>query len=328
MSKKDRNVILAVVFALLLISPVVFRDHYHTFILNNIVVNIILVMALNFILGFAGQVFLGTVAFFGVACYASGLLTTKLGFTFWMALPASVAITAALSFVLGLPTLKLRGFYLALMSLGFIIVTGDVLKNWTSLTNGVWGVMNIPRPVIAGFPINTNIRFYYLALIIALGLAVLAVLIEDSRFGRAFKVVRDDELAGEVLGINSTAAKLLAFVMCGVYTGVAGSLFASFQQFISPEVYTFDYNSLFMCMLVVGGLSSVPGSVIGASLLTTLTELLRFMRERYLTVYAIIILVMLIYQPGGLVMTFRNLYYWFARSLRRLGRASSVGRTE
>ena len=301
MPTRVRNAILVFLFVILLACPLVFRDEYVRFVLNNVAINIILVMALNFILGFTGQVFLGTVAFFAVGCYSSALLTTKLGLTFWQAVPPSILITAALAFLLGLPTLKVKGFYLALMSTGFIVVVGDVLKNWSSLTNGVWGVSGIPRPELFGRVIETNVGFYYFSIALAALLAILAILIEDSRFGRAFKVVRDDELAGEVVGIDSLRIKLLAFVMCGVYTGIAGSLFSSFQQFVSPEIYTFDYNSLFMCMLVVGGLGSVPGSVLGASLLTGLTELLRFMREKYLTLYAIIILVILIYQPGGLV---------------------------
>ncbi|NLH88654.1 MAG: branched-chain amino acid ABC transporter permease [Firmicutes bacterium] len=318
MPTKDRNIILVFLFIILFASPLVFHDEYVRFVLNSVAINIILVMALNFVLGFAGQVFLGTVAFFAVGCYATALLTTKLGFTFWQALPPTILITALLAFMLGLPTLKVKGFYLALMSTGFIVVVGDVLKNWTQLTNGVWGVSGIPRPNLFGHTITTNIGFYYFAIIIAALLAVLATLIEDSRFGRAFKVVRDDELAGEIVGIHALKTKLLAFVMCGVYTGIAGSLFASFQQFVSPEIYTFEYNSLFMCMLVVGGLGSVPGSVLGASLLTVLTELLRFMREKYLTVYAIIILVILIYQPGGLVVLLRNAYYGIFKKKRAI----------
>jgi branched-chain amino acid transport system permease protein len=325
MPTKTRNVILAFLFVILFASPLVFRDEYVHFVLNNVAVNIILVMALNFILGFTGQVFLGTIAFFAVGCYSNALMTTRLGLTFWQALPPTVLITAALAFLLGLPTLKVKGFYLALMSTGFIVVVGDVLKNWSSLTNGVWGVAGIPRPGLLGHIIGTNMGFYFFSSTIAVILAILAVLIEDSRFGRAFKVVRDDELAGEVVGIDSLKIKLVAFVMCGVYTGIAGSLFASFQQFVSPEIYTFDYNSLFMCMLVVGGLGSVPGSVLGASLLTVLTELLRFMREKYLTLYAIIILVILIYQPGGLVALLGQAYASIRG--RRPARAKQAGIT-
>ena len=139
MPTKTRNVILAFLFVILFASPLVFRDEYVHFVLNNVAVIIILVRALNFILGFTGEVFLGTIAFFAVGCYSNALMTTRLGLNFWQALPPTVLITAALAFLLGLPTLKVMGFYLALMSTGFTVVVGDVLKTWSSLTNGVWG---------------------------------------------------------------------------------------------------------------------------------------------------------------------------------------------
>lgn len=321
MPTRNRNIILALLFAALALAPLAFRDNYVRYVMSNIVINAVLVMALNFVLGFAGQVFLGTIAFFAVGCYSTTLLTLKLGLTFWQAVPLTMLITASIAFILGLPTLKIRGFYLALMSTGFIVVVSDVLKNWTTLTNGVWGLGGIPRPYVFGAKVGSNVGFFYLGLIIAAALAALAVLIEDSRFGRAFKVIRDDELAGEIIGIDALKVKLLAFVLCGVYTGVAGSLFASFQQFVSPEIFTFNYNSLFMCMLVVGGLGSVPGAVLGAAVLTTLTELLRFMKEKYITIYAIVILVILIYQPGGLVSMLNQVFTYLKA---RLGRGQSA----
>lgn len=317
MEQRKRNVILAIVLVLLAIAPFVFSNNYQRFVLNTVLVNVILVMALNFILGFAGQVFLGTVGFFAIASYTTALLTTRLGFSFWGALPGAVLVTACFAFVLGLPTLKLKGFYLALMSTGFIVVTTDILKNWSSLTNGIWGIANIPRPVVFGHVISTDIQFYYLSFIITVILAILAVIVEDSRFGRSFKVVRDDQLAGEIIGINATAAKLLAFLLSGAYAGVAGALYSSFQGFISPEIFSTQLNSLFMCMLVIGGLGSVPGSIIGATLLTSLTEILRFMREKYLTVYAIVIIITLIYQPGGLVDVLSNVPGWVVSGLQK-----------
>ena len=322
-ANRKRNIILAVSLALLAIAPLVFDNNYQRFVLVTVLINVILVIALNFILGFAGQVFLGTVGFFAIGSYVTALLTTRLGLTFWGALPGAVLVTAAFAFVLGLPTLKLSGFYLALMSTGFIVVTTDVLKNWSSLTNGVWGIANIPRPVILGNVISTDIQFYYFSFVITVILAVLAVIIEDSRFGRAFKVVRDDQLAGEIIGINAMWAKLLAFLLSGVYAGVAGALYSSFQGFIAPDIFNAQQNSLYMCMLVIGGLGSVPGSVIGATLLTTLTEILRFMREKYLTVYAVVIIITLIYQPGGLVVLLGSISDWL-RS--KFGRARRVER--
>ena len=325
MVKKERNIILTIALLLLAVAPLMFSNNYHRFVLCNILINVILVMALNFILGFAGQVFLGTVGFFAIGSYVTALLTTRLGFTFWQAVPWSIVVTSCFSLVLGLPTLKLSGFYLALMSHGFIVVTVDVLKNWTSITNGVWGIANIPRPVVFGHSFGKDIEFYYLAFMVTAALAFLAVIIEDSRFGRAFKVVRDDELAGEVIGINPISSKLLAFVISGAYVGIAGALYASFQRFISPDIFSAQYNSLLMCMLVIGGLGSVPGSVVGATLMTTLTEMLRFMRERYLTVYAIIIIVTLVYQPTGLMGALSSIYHWLKLRFSKTALAARGG---
>lgn len=309
MYKRERNIALAIIFAILIIVPIFDRAPYHIFVLNMVAINIILVMALNFILGFAGQVFLGTVGFYAIAAYTTALLTVNYGFTFWQAVPCSVVITTIFSLILGLPTLKLKGYYLALMSLGFITIVVDVLTNWMSFTGGVWGVMGIPRPVIGTTLVRSDLHFYFIAIGIALLLAICAILIEDSRFGRAFKAVRDDQLSSEMLGINSHMVKVLAFLMCGIYTGFAGSLFASLQGFLSPEMYTFQLNATYMSMLVVGGLGSVPGAVLGATLLTISTEMLRFLREKYLTFYALLIIIVLIYQPGGLIVYLRYVIY-------------------
>ncbi len=317
MENKKRNIILFVVLVLLAVAPYLFHNNYQRYVLNNVLINVMLVIALNFILGFAGQVFLGTIGFFAISSYVTALVTTTLGMSFWWGLLASVVITAVFSFCLGLPTLKLSGFYLALMSTGFIVVTTDVLKNWSSLTNGVWGISNIARPVIFGHVISTDLQFYYLSFVMTSILAIIAIVIEDSRFGRAFKAVRDDQLAAEIVGINATKAKLLAFILSGVYVGVAGALYASFQRFISPDVFSLQQNSLFMCMLVIGGLGSVPGAVIGATLLTTLTEVLRFMREKYLLVYAVVIIITLIYQPGGLIVFLGQTIDWVKSKLTR-----------
>ena len=301
-----RNGTTIALFALLGLVPVVTSAPYVIFVLNTVAINIILVLALNYILGFAGQVFLGTIAFFAVASYTYGLLFMKLGWGFWISLPFAIVVTGLLSLLMGIPTLRVHGAYLALMSMGFIIVVGDVLKNWMSFTGGVWGIPSIPRPALGSFVLVQNLHMFYLCWAFAFALAWLTILVEDSRFGRAFKAVRDDELAVEMVGVSSTYLKVLAFVLCGVYTGVAGALFASFNVFISPEIFTFNYNSIFLCMLVVGGLSSVPGSVLGAILLTAAIEVLRPLKEKYLTVFALLIILIMLFEPGGLVVFIEN----------------------
>jgi branched-chain amino acid transport system permease protein len=315
MYKRERNIALAIIFAILIVIPIFDRAPYHIFVSCMVAINIILVMALNFILGFAGQVFLGTVGFYAIAAYTTALLTVNYGFTFWQSVPFSVAITGFFSLILGLPTLKLKGYYLALMSLGFVTIVVGILTNWMSFTGGVWGVMGIPRPFIGTTQVMSDFHFYFIAIGISLVLAVIAIFIEDSRFGRAFKAVRDDQLSSEMLGINSHMVKVLAFLLCGMYCGFAGSLFASLQGFLSPEMYTFELNATYMAMLVVGGLGSVPGAVLGATLLTVATEMLRFLREKYLTFYALLIIIVLIYQPGGLIVYIRNAIYLYISPL-------------
>lgn len=308
-----RNGIVAGLLLFLAAIPIFVEAPYVIFVLNVACINIILVLALNFILGYAGQVFLGTIAFFAVASYAHALLFAKLGWGFWACLPVSIVVTAAMSLVIGIPTLRVRGAYLALMSMGFIIVVGDVIKNWMSFTGGVWGIPGIPRPHLGSFELSSNLHMFYLCLAFATALAWLSLLIEDSRYGRAFMAVRDDQLAVEMVGVSSTYIKVLAFVICGVYTGVAGSLFASFNVYISPEIYSFNYNSIFLCMLVVGGLSSVPGSVLGSILLTAAIEILRPLKERYLTPLALLIIIILLFEPAGLVIFIEQAF----ASLRR-----------
>jgi branched-chain amino acid transport system permease protein len=299
-----RNCLTAFLLVVVAAGPLFTSEPYHVFVMNTICINAILVLALNFILGLAGQVFMGTIAFFAIASYTTGMLFKYFEMGFWSSLPFSIGLTALVSFFLGIPTLRVSGAYLALMSMGFIIVVGDVIKNWMSFTGGVWGIMDIPRPNLFGFLLDDNLYMFYLAFGFLLLLTVAAILIEDSRYGLSFKAVRDDQLAIEMCGLDSTRVKVLAFVLCGVYTGVAGSLFASFNLYISPEIFTFNYNSIFMCMLVVGGLASIPGSVLGGILLTVAIEILRPLREKYLTVFALIIIIILLFEPGGLTVLF------------------------
>lgn len=295
-----RNGLTVLFLAVMAAGPLLTSEPYHLFVMNTICINVILVLALNFILGLAGQVFMGTIAFFALASYVSGMLYKYYEWGFWASLPVAILFTGLVSLILGIPTLRISGAYLALMSMGFIIVVGDVLKNWMSFTGGVWGISDIPRPDLFGFVLEDNFYMYYLAFCFVVVLSLAALLIEDSRYGLAFKAVRDDQLALEMTGQNSTHVKVMAFVLCGVYTGVAGSLFSSFNYYISPEIFTFNYNSIFMCMLVVGGLASIPGSILGGILLTVAIEILRPLQEKYLTVFAFIIIIILLFEPGGL----------------------------
>ncbi len=299
--RDTRNRVAIGALLLLAVLGLFIRHTYLLFVMCVICINAILVLSLNFILGFAGQVFMGTVGFFAFATYVTALTMTKLQWNWWLAMGASILATVILSFIIGLPSLRVSGFYLSIMSTGFITMVSDVLRNWAPVTGGVFGVMGIERPGILGFKLTSNLFYFAFAFVILCFMTWFAIKIEDSRFGRAFKAVRDDELASELVGISSTYAKMLAFIIAGFYTGIAGALFGSLHGFVSPETFTPNYNTLFMSMLVVGGLSTVPGAVAGSILLTTLTEVLRPLREKYLTAYGLFIILIMRYEPGGVL---------------------------
>ncbi|MDP2858096.1 MAG: branched-chain amino acid ABC transporter permease [Bacillota bacterium] len=321
---RNRVAIGALVF--LAVLGLFIRHTYLLFVMCVICINAILVLSLNFILGFAGQVFMGTVGFFAFSTYVTALTMTKLHWNWWIAMGASILATMVLSLVVGLPSLRVSGFHLSIMSTGFITVVSDVLRNWAPVTGGVFGVMGIERPSVLGYKLTHNLSYFLLAYLMLCFMTWLAIKIEDSRFGRAFKAVRDDELATELLGISSTYAKMLAFVIAGFYTGIAGSLFGSLHGFVSPETFTPNYNTLFMSMLVVGGLSTVPGAVAGSILLTSLTEVLRPLREKYLTAYGLFIILIMRYEPGGILAMGRTLLSKFRRTSKNLpGTGGEVG---
>ncbi|MGI6038147.1 MAG: branched-chain amino acid ABC transporter permease [Limnochordia bacterium] len=300
-------------FLLLLILPLLFGGSYHLFVLCMALINVMAVLGLNFIFGLAGQLHMGMAGFMAIAAYSMALSTTKINFTFWMGLLLAILLSGCAGLLLGIPTLRLKRYYLAITTIGFSEVVRYVLQNWMSFTGGVWGVAGIPRPSIFGFVFNNNLQFYYLLLAVAALLTVVALLVESSKFGRAFKAVHDDELATETMGINSTRVKILAFLLCAAYAGVAGSFFASFHAYISPEIFKQTYSFTFVCMLVIGGLGSIPGSVLGAILLTIGMEALRFLGEWYLVVYAALLIVTIVYSPQGLIGVLQSAYARFQR---------------
>lgn len=293
--------LLGVIFVLLALAPWLIQGSYPQFVLCTAVINAMAVLGLNFIFGLTGQLHLGMAGFMAIAAYTVGLLTTKAQFTFWQSIPPAVLITGLSSLFLGIPTLRLKRYYLAIMTIGFSEVVRYVLQNWMSFTGGVWGVTGIPRPAWGSQLLFDNLLFFYLTLGVLAALAILASIIESSKYGRAFKAVHDDELAVEAMGVNSTQVKVLAFFLCAAYAGIGGGFFAAFHGYISPEIFTTTYSFTFICMLVVGGLGTIPGSILGAVLLTLLMEALRFLGEWYLVVYAALLIVIIVYSPRGLM---------------------------
>jgi len=261
---------------------------------------IILALGLNVVVGFTGLLNLGFVAFYAFGAYSYALLNTRFGLGFWSALPFSVGLSTIAGFLLAIPALRLRGDYLAIVTLGFGEITRLILNNWDSLTMGPNGISGISAPGIFSLPLGKLSYFYYLVLFFVLITVFTTKRVYSSKIGRAWVAIREDEIASSIMGINTTMYKLYAFAFGAFWAGLAGAVFAGKMQFVSPESFTFMESVLILCMVILGGLGSIPGVILGALILVLLPELLREIQlYRMLALGAGLVLLM-VFRPQGL----------------------------
>ncbi len=267
----------------------------------------ILGLGLSIVIGQAGLLDLGYIAFYAIGAYWTALLSTHFGISFWALLPTSAALAALFGVVLGYPTLRLRGDYLAIVTLGFGEIIRITLNNWHGLTNGPMGIMNIPHPHIALPGIGTiefglKVQAYYF---FVLGLAALTVFIVwrlvHSRIGLAWKAVREDELAAGAMGVNVRRTKLLAFGLGAAFAGLAGSFFAGRAGFVSPESFTFAESVLVVCIVVIGGAGTLAGVIVGAVVFIALPELLREAARYRMLAFGVAMVTLALVRPQGLL---------------------------
>jgi branched-chain amino acid transport system permease protein len=285
----------------LLTIPLWVRSDFYLHLLDEAIIYIICVVGLNIIIGETGQISLGHAAFLGVGAYTAAILGTRLHWNFWAGTLAAALLTTVLAVVLGYPTLKLKGHYLAIATIGLGEIMRLIFNNWRSLTGGFDGIAEIPPPVFFGYVIQGNVPFYYLLLVFAAAMTFLAVRIKQSTFGLAMIAVRDNEIAAETTGIRISGHKILAFSLSGLYAGVAGSLYAHFFAYIAPDTFDTSLSIVFLAMLIVGGIGRVSGAVVGAFLLTLLPELLRFLEEYYMVLYSVVVILTVVFMPMGIV---------------------------
>jgi len=266
---------------------------------------LILALSLQLAVGFTGLLNLGHVAFYCVGAYVSALLSL-LGWPFWLCFILAGIVAMLFGFLLSLPTNKLKGDYLALATLGFSFVIYALALNWTSLTNGPLGLPGIPKPVIFGFSFLNNFSFLTLIFIVVLISYLIIRKITISPFGKVLEAVRDNELAVRILGKNTFKIKSVALGTSAFFAGLAGSLYASYITFIDPSSFTLLQLMPIICIVVIGGLASLKGTIMATFILVLLPEPLRFigfpssivgpMRQ---IIYALVLLLILIYKPKG-----------------------------
>jgi len=306
-----RSIAIALAAAVALAIPAV-GDGYVVQLLNIAILNAIVVLGLNFATGWTGQINFGQAAFYGLGAYATAI-ATKAGLPWLVTPPLSVALVVAASLVLGLPTLRLRTYYLAMTTIGFGEIVRLIIVYWEPVTGGTSGLRAIPGISVFGLTPQGQVQHYYL-LLAALALASLvASRIRRSSLGRAMIATKDSEIAAEQSGVDTTRTKLLAFMIGAVYAGLAGCLYASSIRFVSPDSFSGVQAILLMTMLIVGGMGSITGCIVGAVALTILPEALRFLGQWYLVLYGLGVIVVIVLLPGGLASMISM------ASLRRLG---------
>lgn len=289
--------ILAVGIAIL--PPLLVDNNYYIQLLGFVGIFSLLAIGLNLVVGICATFSLGHQAFFALGAYTSALMTTRLGVSFWLALPASGLVGALFALLIG-PVMRLRGPFLAVATLAFGEIVRLVLVNWIDLTNGPNGISGIPWPEIGGYRIDTIPKFYYLILAcLVFEYFVISRLIQ-SRVGRAMKAMRDNEQAAQASGIFVLFYKVLSFVIAAFFAGVAGSVYAHFISFVSPDAFTLKFMIEILFMIVLGGLGSVPGAILGAAIVALMPEILRPLHDVRLIVYSLLIIVILIFAPKGI----------------------------
>lgn len=250
--------------------------------------------------GLSGQVSLGNAGFYAVGGYTAGLLAAKQQVPFLLAIIAAVAVAALVGLALGVPALRLRGHYLALVTLGFGQVVSLLLLNWTSLTGGSTGVLNIITPLIGGVELVSVTSWAVFVGVVAVLAAFVVHRVHHSSFGRAMRAVQESEVAASAMGISLGRVKVLSFVIGAVLAGLAGALNAGFVTYVSPSTYSLELSVSMLAMVVVGGSRSPWGAVVGAFVLTFLPQVLRFTQNYYLLIYGLLLLFMVAFVPGGL----------------------------
>lgn len=278
-------------------------------------------LGMHVIFGLTGILSIAQAAFWGLGAYTSAILTTDHGLPFWVGFVAAIAVAAVAGVALGAPTLRLQTHYLALATIAFAEVVRQVINNWDAVTHGPQGLPGVPRAALFGYVFMTKTQQYYLALaLLALVVAGLLAL-RASRLGRAMEAVRDDALAAEAMGINVTGIRILAFAISAGLGGMAGSLYAHVQRFVSPETFDLHAAVLFLAMLMIGGRRSITGAIVGAYVLTYLPEWLRPLKDWNMVLFGGGVLLILIFAPEGLAGTATALW----RRLRRVALPAAGG---
>jgi len=306
MSRKDLYTLLVMALATALYPLLVGGNQYFISLLVFLGINGIITMGLSLLMGYAGQISLGHAAFYGIGAYSSGVLTTKYSVHPAGAFFAGILLSALIAWLVGKPTLRLKGHYMAVATLGFGEILFIVFNELSPLTGGPSGLSGIPTLTIFGNPIEGGTYLYLVWGLIIL-LLIFSLNVINSRVGRALRAVHGNELAANAMGVDASRYKVQVFVLSAVYASMAGSLYAHFVTFISPSSFGLMFSILLLMMVVVGGAGTIWGALLGAAVLTVLPEYLRGLEDFEVLAYGAILMGVLLYMPRGILEGVRGL---------------------
>ena len=308
----------------LLALPFLIKGEY-LWITMQIVIAVIGAVGLNILTGFTGQISLGQGAFLGVGAYTSAFITAKMGLPFWIGVPAAGCVTALAGMIFGIPSLRLKGLYLAIATLASQFILEWIFLRWEPVTGGSYGIV-VPRPSIGGFVFDSDRSYYYVVLVIAAIMVLFATNLVRTRTGRAFMAVRDHYISAEIMGINIFRYRILSFAVSSFYAGVAGALYGHSLRFVSSEQFNIGVSIVYLAMIIIGGLGSIMGSIFGAVFMIMLPKILTVVTTQLGTsfpgiaevaialeqgVFGAIIVLFLIFEPDGLAHRWKMIKaYW------------------
>jgi branched-chain amino acid transport system permease protein len=317
---------LALLLIGLLAFPFVFQgSRYLLYVVNSVFIAVIAAVGLNILTGFTGQISLGHGAFMGVGAYASGYFMTHLGMPFIACVVAAGCVTAIVGMIFGIPSLRLKGLYLAIATLAAQVILEFVFVRWRGVTGGSQGML-VPPANIGGFAFNSDFKFYFLALAFTILTVMVAKNIVRTKPGRAFMAIRDRYISAEIIGVPLFQYKLISFGISSFYAGVAGSLWAHYIGIITPEHFNVMISIQYLSMIIIGGLGSIHGTIMGAIFMTLLPEVLRLISGLFSnqypvlvnifgaireSVFGLVIILFLIFEPDGLAARWKTIQnYW------------------
>ena len=279
---------------------------------------VVLGLGLNIVVGLAGLLDLGYVAFYAVGAYSYALLNYYYGLGFWVCLPIGGLLAAFFGILLGIPVLRLRGDYLAIVTLGFGEIIRLILENWGEFSQGPSGVSNIPRPGFFGMemPLETAMIYLFYVMILLVIITIFFVdRLQNSRLGRAWIALREDEIACQAMGIDKMKTKLVAFSLGAFWAGIVGVIFAAKTTFVSPRSFSFLESAIILSIVVLGGMGSIIGVIIGALVLILLPEYLRALSEYRMLAFGALLVGMMVFRPQGIIASVRRSYTYKTKEI-------------